>query len=84
VRCTKAAMASPISCGESSWMKCAPGTVMLIRPGPAELSLGPGEDRTRLGIYEQLGHVALGQPPRVIVHYAYDVLRRLSGAPAAT
>jgi hypothetical protein len=24
------AMAEPISCGESSWMKCNPGTVTLI------------------------------------------------------
>src|SRR5829696_8619847 len=56
-------------------MHSADRDFLLIRPRPAELPLRSGEDRTRLGVHEQLRHVALRQPPRVVVHDAHDVLR---------
>ena len=49
--------------------------LLLIRPRPAELPLRSGEDATRLGVHEQLRHVALGQLPRILVHNAHDLLR---------
>src|SRR4028119_1371930 len=56
-------------------MHSADRDLLLIRPRPAELPLRSGEDRARLGVHEQLRHVALRQPLRVVVRDAYDVLR---------
>src|SRR5215218_4599225 len=56
-------------------MRSADRDLLLVRPRLAELPLRSSEDRTRLGVHEQLRHVALRQPLRVVVHDAHDVLR---------
>src|SRR3954454_4024347 len=56
-------------------MRSADRDLLLIRPPPAALPLRSGEDRARLGVHEQLRHVAPRQPLRVVLHDAHDVLR---------
>ena len=63
------AMARPISSGESSWRKWTPATVTSAcdgHPRTKSVLRVAGEDRTGLGLHEQLGHTARRQPVRVV------------------
>ena len=56
-------------------MAALDGDLGLVRPAAADLALAPSEDRAGLGVDEELGHVARGEPLGVGLDGAHDVGR---------